>query len=95
MSFLKRLFGGSDSGDAGTGRPTAETEYKGYALRATPRQEGKQFRLCGIVEKEVDGAMRRHDLIRADLFMSADDATEAFLRKARQVIDEQGDRIFQ
>jgi hypothetical protein len=95
MSFLKRLFGGGGGpASAGAEKPTAETEYKGYAIRATPQKEGQQFRLCGAIEKDVDGERRLHRLIRADLFASADDATEATLRKARQVIDEQGDRIF-
>jgi hypothetical protein len=93
MSFLKRLFGGGSTEPAAP-KVTAESEYKGYRIRSTPQQEGAQFRLCGTVEREVGGEMKTHRLIRADVFMSADDATEAFLRKARQVIDEQGDRIF-
>lgn len=91
MSFLKRLFGRSTE-------PAVEavpaTEYQGHVLRSTPQREGQQYRLCGTISQESDGATRTHHLIRADLFMSAEDATEAFLRKARQVVDERGDKLY-
>jgi hypothetical protein len=92
MSFLKRLFG------AGTREPEqkapAEEDYQGYRLVADPQKEEGQFRLAGTIERQVEGEVRTHRLIRADLFTSADDAAAAFFRKARQVIDEQGDRLF-
>lgn len=94
MSFLKRLFGGGNSVSASEPEVAAEQEYQGYRLRSTPRKEEGQYRLCGLIEHEAEGGIRSHRLIRADLFSAADEATEAFFRKARQVIDEQGDRIF-
>ena len=33
-------------------------------------------------------------MIRADIFTSADEAAEASIRKAKQMIGEQGERIF-
>ena len=95
MSFLKRLFGGSTSSRAAEPQPAAEQEYQGYRLRSTPQKEEGQYRLCGLVEREAGGELKTHRLIRADLFTSSEDATDAFFRKARQVIDEQGDRVFQ
>lgn len=93
MSFLKRLFGGDEGGKSP--RVAAESEYEGYRIRATPQKAGDQYRLCGIIEKNIDGDVKSHTLIRADLFMAEDQATEATMRKARQVIDEQGERIFE
>ncbi len=91
MSFLKRLFGGGEKAAAVASEPDAE--YEGFSIRATPQADGGQFRLCGIISKEVDGEMREHKLIRADMFPNENDAKDAAIRKARQVIDEQGDRL--
>lgn len=91
MSFLKWLFGGKSETPAETG---PATEYQGHVLRSAPQRDGQQYRLCGTVSKEIDGELRVHQLIRADLFMTPDDAHEAFQRKARQVIDERGDRLY-
>ena len=45
--------------------------------------------------KLVHGGTRRsHRLLRADTMASLDDARAISLAKARQVIDEQGDRLF-
>jgi hypothetical protein len=95
MSFLKRLFGGGRSAMSSEPEIAAEQEYSGYRLIAAPQKEERQFRLAGRIERDREGQTQVHQLIRADLFTSVDDANEAFFRKARQVIDEQGDRIFQ
>lgn len=91
MSFFRKLFGGGDPAPAA---PAKTLEYKGYTIQPKPFQEGGQYQTCGIISKEIDGAVKEHRLIRADRFPSLDDATETTIRKARQVIDEQGDRIF-
>ncbi|MEP1518266.1 MAG: HlyU family transcriptional regulator, partial [Nitratireductor sp.] len=44
--------------------------------------------------KEVDGVVKEHRLIRADRFAAEEDAVAVSLRKAKQMIDEQGDRLF-
>ncbi len=93
MSFLKRLFGGADDAGAAAA-PVAEAEHEGYKIAATPLKEGAQFRLAAVISKEIGGEVREHRLIRADLFTSADEAAAAALRKAKLVIAEQGDRMF-
>ena len=92
MSFLKRLFGGGKSEVAKSVDGPSE-EYEGYLIRSTPQNEGGQFRLCGIISKEIDGDLREHQLIRADMLPTADEAHKACFRKARQVIDEQGNQL--
>jgi len=94
MSFLKKLFGGGGSSDAGAATPVEETEYEGFAIAATPMKEGGQFRLCATVSKEISGERKEHTLIRADLFTSKDEAAKFAIRKAKQMIDEQGERLF-
>ena len=96
MSFLKRLFG---LGGAGGDEPAAATvgeaeDYKGFSVQAAPFKEGGQYQTCALITKEVGGVLREHRLIRADRFPSLDDAIETSKRKARQMIDEQGERLF-
>lgn len=90
MSFLKKLFGG---GSAKASAAAAEM-HEGYIIQPAPMPEGGQFRLCAEIRKEIDGEMKTHRLIRADMFASADQAVEASVIKAKQVIKEQGDRLF-
>ena len=92
-SFFSKLFGGGAADAAGPklGEPEA---YKGLILRAAPEPEGAQFRLAGVIIKETgDGDLERH-FVRADLFTDPDEAIDFALRKGRQIIDEQGDRLF-
>ncbi len=94
MSFLKRLFGGGGGGESGAGSPAAETEHKGFMIRATPFREGGQYQTCGVISKEIGGVMKEHRFIRADRFAALEDAANHALIKGRQVIDEQGERMF-
>ena len=90
MSLLSKLFGG------GSGK-TAEIEpevYQGYRIYAEPMPEGGKFRLAARIEKDADSEVKTHQLIRADLLDSRDEAAKVSLAKARQVIDEQGDALF-
>jgi hypothetical protein len=92
MSFLRKLFGGG-GGDGGA-VSAASIDHEGYSIQPTPMKEGAQFRLAGSITKQLDGEEKTHQFIRADLFSSADECSEACIRKAKQLIDEQGDSIF-
>ncbi|MBB4002176.1 HlyU family transcriptional regulator [Aurantimonas endophytica] len=95
MSFLKKLFGGGGgSREPAAPRIAATETYEGFALAATPMPEGGQFRLAATITKTVAGEEKVHRLIRADMFASQDEAAQAGLRKARQVVDEQGEAMF-
>ena len=92
MGFFSKLFGGSSEPAAPS---VAATEMiDGVTVEATPMPEGGQFRLAARLSKEVDGELREHALIRADLFQSREEAASMAIRKARQVIAEQGERLF-
>ena len=93
MSFLKKLFGGGDNA-LNPSKSAASVDYNGYKITPAPMKDGSQFRLAGTIAKEIDGAEKSHMLIRADTFPSKEAAEEATLKKARYVIDEQGDAIF-
>lgn len=93
MSFLKTLFGfGASSSPAEKlGEPIA---YKGFTIRAAPFQSEGQYQTAGLIEKEIDGQRKEHRFIRADRHASFDDAVEFTLRKARQIVDQVGEGMF-
>lgn len=97
MSFWKKLFGGSGAEEAsgsGSAKTVKTIEHKGFQIQATPYKENGQFQTCGIVSKEVDGALKEHRFVRADRFPSLDEAVEVSLAKGRQIIEEQGEQLF-
>lgn len=91
MSFWKNLFGGSATPNAA---PARTEEYKGFTIAPAPFIEVGQYQLAGTITKQVDGTLKEHKFVRADRFSSAEDAVEFTLVKARQIIDQQGDKVF-
>ena len=93
MSLLSRLFGGSPSAKPG---PEPEPEiYKDFTILADPAREGGRFRIGARIEKEIGGELWSHHMIRADTFDSADEARQMTLRKAKLLIDQCGDKLFE
>lgn len=93
MSFFRKLFGGGGAPSAEAG-PAASAEHRGFSISATPYQEGGQWQLCGVVEKETGGETKSHRFIRADRFPGKEEAASAALAKGRQLIDERGEALF-
>ena len=91
MSFLKKLFG---SGAAKVEEPSPSQEHGGFTIRATPYLEQGQWQMCGVIEREVAGTLKSHRFIRADRFPAKSDAVEMTFFKARQIVDQSGERIF-
>ena len=91
MPFWSRLFGGKPAEEPEAG---ASEEHKGFRITPKPIREGGQYRIAARIEKEVGGVPRVHELVRADTVSSLDEAKALSVAKARQVIDEQGDRLF-
>ena len=90
MSLLSRLFGGSSET-----RPEPEPEtYKDFRIFAEPVQAAGGFRVAARIEKEIDGGTRTHHMVRADTCDSLDMAREVTTNKAKMLIDQQGDAIF-
>ena len=97
MSFLRKLFGlgdASDAADPGAAKPAKQIEHKGFTISATPYKQDGQFQTCGVVSKEVGGVLREHRFVRADRFSGLDDAVDVALKKGQQIVDEQGERLF-
>ncbi|WP_226779046.1 HlyU family transcriptional regulator [Oceaniglobus trochenteri] len=89
MSLWSRLFGGKES----PAKNPPET-HEGFTIYPEPINEGSRWRVSARIEKQIGGELKSHRLIRADTLESADVAAEASAAKARQMIDEQGERLF-
>lgn len=95
-SFLKDLWarftaGGSERPD----EPSAEAvEYKGYRIRPAPYSSNGQYQTAGVIEKDTETGVREHRFVRAETHASKTDAEAFAIIKAKQIIDEQGERIF-
>jgi hypothetical protein len=100
MSFWRSLFGGGAAADSKTAAKTAAksatpVEYKGYVICAAPYQNNGQYQTAGTITREIDGVRQEHRFVRADAYASYDDAVSFTENKARQIVDLQGDRMFE
>lgn len=96
-SFFKGLWDRLSGSGEGASRPepAAEAvEYKGFRIRPAPYPAKGQFQTAGVIEKDFEGGMKEHRFVRAETHASKDDASTFAIAKGRQIIDEQGDRIF-
>jgi hypothetical protein len=88
-----RFTGGGEAG--AKSEPAAEAvEYKGFRIRPAPYPAKGQFQTAGVIEKDAEGGMKEHRFVRAETHASKDDAETFSIAKGKQIIDEQGDRIF-
>ena len=96
MSFFKRLFGGGGGSDEGAaqGAPAKQIEHKGFTIAATPYKNDGQYQTCGVVSKEIDGETKEHRFVRAERFPTLEGAAEHSITKGKQIVDQQGERIF-
>jgi len=95
MSFWKSLFGGGKTEGAPAGDGVlGEESYNGFLIKAVEMRVGSEYQLSGTIEKEIEGALKTYKFVRADRMSSKDDVVSLALMKGRQIIDEQGERIF-
>jgi hypothetical protein len=88
-SFLKSLFGFGKSG--GNGAEAQGTLYKNCMIVPTPRREGNQWRLAGVIRKEMDGVARERAFVRSDLFSDRETAAQLAIQKGQLIIDQRHD----
>ncbi|SOE08427.1 hypothetical protein SAMN05877838_0145 [Hoeflea halophila] len=93
MDSIRNLFGGG-SGSRPPQAANAPDRYKDYLIYAEPIAEGGQWRLAGRIVKGEGDAAREHKFIRADISANREEVETMALRKARQIIEEQGDALF-
>ena len=92
MSFWSALFGRRSEGKGG--KAADSVEYKGFTIRAAPYKNNGHYQTAGTIEREIGGVRKEHRFIRADAYAAYDDAVTFTINKARQIIDLQGEKIF-
>ena len=87
--WFARLFGNAAA-------PPEEdpVEYNGYRIRPTPFPRLGQYQTAGIIEKEIGGEGKEHRFVRAETHSSHEQAIAFSIAKAKQIIDEQAERLF-
>lgn len=93
MAIWSKLFRGG-GGDKPRAVEAAPEVYEGFTIRPEPIAESEGFRVAARIEMERDGEIREHHMIRADLCRDSATAVSLALRKAKAMIDQQGERIF-
>ena len=95
FSKLKAALGlGGGGGGAATEVAAEAVEYKGYRIKPAPYRTNNQFQTAGVIEKDFPDGVKQHRFIRAETHPSADDAVAFAVTKGKQIIDQQGDRVF-
>jgi len=96
LSKLKAAWSRLASAEAGAPGTLAApvVEYNGYRIRPAPYRAGDQYQTAGTIEKDAPEGVKEHRFIRADTYRSKDDAIAFTISKAKQIIDQQGDRMF-
>jgi hypothetical protein len=91
--ILSRLLGSGAAAASGVADAEA-VEYKGYKIRPACRRDGGQWLTVGVIAKQVGDELKQEQFIRADKYATKEDAEACAITKGRQIIDEQGDRLF-
>lgn len=94
MSFLKSLFGLGGKTENEAPSTHKQAEHNGFTIEARPYKESGQFQTAGLITKTVDGVRKEYKFVRADRFTTLEEAADFALTKGRQIVDEQGDRLF-
>lgn len=94
MSFFSKLFGGGQDAASGEPKILGQEDYKGYEITAIEMKQGSEFILAGNISKTINDELKVKKFVRADRLTSAEQASETALRKAKQIIDQEGDRLF-
>ncbi|CAN7636071.1 HlyU family transcriptional regulator [Rhizobium sp. LjRoot30] len=94
LSNIFSLFSGGPKAEQSSAVSAEAQTHGDCTIHPTPQREGSQFRLAGRIEKQVNGETLVRTFVRADVFSTADDAVEFTVRKARQIIDQNGAGLF-
>jgi hypothetical protein len=93
--LMKKLFGGGNAGADEGVKPLGDAvEHKGCTIQPLAMQKGSQYLTAGVISKAFPDGRREHRFVRADTHSSTDQAHDFAIVKGRQIIDEQGDRLF-
>ncbi len=82
--------------NVGTAQPESgeAVEYKGCSIRPTFRRDGSQWLTAGVITKQFADSVKEHHFIRSETHGYKADAGAHAVFKAKQIIDESGDKLF-
>ena len=93
MNLVRNLFGRKEAGTESVAADPA-TEHDGYMIRPAPRRHSAGWLTAGTITKQFPDGAKEHSFVRADTFADRGAAAAFSLSKAKQIIAEQGDRMF-
>ncbi len=97
MSFFKRIFWREKpkvNPEDLLPQILGEEDYLGYKIQALDLKQENETLLSGRIIKKIGDKVLEKDFIRADRMNSKEQALKASLAKGRQIIDQEGDRLF-
>ena len=86
LSFLKKA--------SSEQKPIASVEFEGYSIEPVPHEEQGKYYTAGRISKSFESGVKTQSFIRADTHTSRESAAEHAVQKAKQIIREQGDKLF-
>ena len=91
--MFKSLF--SSSGDGSKGKSNSVTaDYDGFLIVAEPQPNNGQWQVSGRIEKQIGETTKVHTFIRADTLPDEQAAANEMIRKAKMMIDQMGESLF-
>ncbi|MFT5260990.1 MAG: hypothetical protein ACI9J2_002368 [Saprospiraceae bacterium] len=93
--MFKKLFGSLLSGSGVKAAKQHESyDYSGFVVTPCPKSVDNGWRAEAMIEKTIDGEVKRHHFIRSDVAGSEAAALDLIANKVKVCIDQQGDRVF-
>ena len=94
--MLRRLLAllSGKGGEAAEPARAEPVEYKGFRIRPAPYKAASGYQTAGVIEKDFPDGPKEHSFVRAETHPSAEEAAGFAIAKAKQIIDQQGERIF-
>jgi hypothetical protein len=89
--IIKALTGSSNA--EAKKKPVEVIDYNGFGIEPEPIEEDGKYRIAGYIRAEVEGELKRIRFIRADILTNPQSAIDQSVSKARQIIDEQGQKL--
>jgi hypothetical protein len=92
-NFFKSLLGGDSKPPIPKELQCDAFDYEGFKIEPAPIVEGGKFRTAGYISGELDGETKRIQFIRADQSGDRQVAIDHSTSKAKQIVDEQGQKL--
>jgi len=94
VSLVRNLFGRKEAGTESAAAVETATEHEGFLIRPAPRRQSSGWLTAGSIAKQFPDGLKEYSFVRADVFADRDAAVAFSISKAKQIIAEQGDRMF-